>query len=149
MLFLSPSAQKPKRIQGVYVDDSEIEKIVNFWNDDKFDEMQPDKQDHLIVEATMELQKNDEGKSNKSDELMPQAIELISELETVSVSLLQRKLRIGYPRAARLMDELEEKQIVSPAEKGQNLRTVLQQSIQPDNNNMTNEQQGFNQISDN
>ena len=63
MLFLSPSAQKPKRIQGVYVDDSEIEKIVNFWNDDKFDEMQPDKQDHLIVEATMELQKNDEGKS--------------------------------------------------------------------------------------
>ena len=47
------------------------------------------------------------------------------------------------------MDELEEKQIVSPAEKGQNLRTVLQQSIQPDNNNMTNEQQGFNQISDN
>ena len=111
--------------------------------------MQPDKQDHLIVEATMELQKNDEVKSSKSDELMPQAIELISELETVSVSLLQRKLRIGYPRAARLMDELEEKQIVSPAEKGQNLRTVLQQSIQPDNNNMTNEQQGFNQISDN
>jgi len=149
MLFLSPSAQKPKRIQGVYVDDSEIEKIVNFWTDDKFDEMQPDKQDHLIVEATMELQKNDEVKSSKSDELMPQAIELISELETVSVSLLQRKLRIGYPRAARLMDELEEKQIVSPAEKGQNLRTVLQQSTQPDNNNMTNEQQGFNQISDN
>ena len=53
MLFLSPIAQKPKRIQGVYVDDSEIEKIVNFWNDDKFDEMQPDKQYHLIVEATM------------------------------------------------------------------------------------------------
>ena len=90
-----------------------------------------------------------EGKSNKSDELMPQAIELISELETVSVSLLQRKLRIGYPRAARLMDELEEKQIVSPAEKGQNLRTVLQQSIQSEKNDINIEQQDFNQISDN
>jgi len=149
MLFLSPSARKPKRIQGVYVDDSEIEKIVNFWTDEKFDEMQPDKQDHLIVEAKMELQKNDGGISSKSDELMPQAIELISELETVSVSLLQRKLRIGYPRAARLMDELEEKQIVSPAEKGQNLRTVLQQSIQSEKNDINIEQQDFNQISDN
>ena len=149
MLFLSPSARKPKRIQGVYVDDSEIEKIVNFWTDEKFDEMQPDKQDHLIVEAKMELQKNDGGISSKSDELMPQAIELISELETVSVSLLQRKLRIGYPRAARLMDELEEKEIVSPAEKGQNLRTVLQQSIQSEKNNINIEQQDFNQISDN
>ena len=126
MLFLSPSAQKPKRIQGVYVDDAEIEKIVHFWTDDKFDEMHPEKQDHLIIEASMEIQKNDDGKNNKSDELMPQAIELISELETVSVSLLQRKLRIGYPRAARLMDELEENEIVSPAEKGQNLRKVIQ-----------------------
>tara|TARA_Y100001970_G_scaffold268829_1_gene360545 strand:+ start:4136 stop:6571 length:2436 start_codon:yes stop_codon:yes gene_type:complete len=132
MLFLSPSAQKPKRIQGVYVDDSEIEKIVQFWTDDKFDDMHPDKQDHLIIEASMEIQKNDGGKNNQSDELMPQVIELITELDTVSVSLLQRKLRIGYPRAARLMDELEEKQIVSPAEKGQNLRKVLQTNNAPE-----------------
>ena len=148
MLFLSPSSQKPKRIQGVYVDDSEIEKIVNFWTDEKFDDIQPDKQDHLIIEASMEIQKNDEDKTNKSDELMPKAIELISQLDTVSVSLLQRKLRIGYPRAARLMDELEEKQIVSPAEKGQNMRTVLQVDNQAQDDNAVN-QEGIDQIFDN
>ena len=108
MLFLSPNAQKPKRIQGVYVDDSEIEKIVHFWTDDKFEEMIPDKQDHLIIEANIARQKNEDSKNQKTDDLYPNAIQLISELETVSVSLLQRKLRIGYPRAARLMDELEE-----------------------------------------
>ena len=128
MLFLSPNAQKPKRIQGVYVDDSEIEKIVHFWTDDKFEEMIPDKQDHLIIEANIARQKNEDSKNQKTDDLYPNAIQLISELETVSVSLLQRKLRIGYPRAARLMDELEETKKVSPAEKGQNLRKVIKVS---------------------
>ena len=125
MLFLSPNAQKPKRIQGVYVDDSEIEKIVHFWTDDKFEEMKPEKQDHLIVEAVIANQEIKNNRDHKTDDLYPDAITLISELETVSVSLLQRKLRIGYPRAARLMDELEENNKVSPSQKGQNLRKVI------------------------
>jgi S-DNA-T family DNA segregation ATPase FtsK/SpoIIIE len=128
MLFLSPNAQKPKRIQGVYVDDSEIEKIVHFWNDEKFEEMKPEKQDHLIVEAAIANQEIKNNREHKTDDLYPDAITLISELETVSVSLLQRKLRIGYPRAARLMDELEENNKVSLAQKGQNLRKVIKGS---------------------
>ena len=60
-----------------------------------------------------ELIEVDEVKSSKSDELMPQAIEQISELETVSVSLLQRKLRIGYNREARIIETMEMARLVS------------------------------------
>ncbi|PZC40420.1 MAG: DNA segregation ATPase FtsK/SpoIIIE/DNA segregation ATPase FtsK/SpoIIIE [Chloroflexi bacterium] len=149
MLFLSPSAQKSKRIQGVYVDDEEIEKIVQFWVDDKFDEIKPTKQDHLIVEASIQIKNTNENDSKKTDDLFPNAIELISRINTVSVSLLQRKLRIGYPRAARLMDELEENNKVSPIEEGQSLRKVIHDKDIESINNEIVDQENNNTSADN
>ncbi len=114
MLYLPTDAAKPKRLQGVYVSDEEIERLVAFWTQDRFQDLHREVFDHLLDEA----KKHPGELLDGDDPIMERAIELAQEHRHVSTSMLQRRLRIGYPRAARLMDELEAKGIVGPAEGG-------------------------------
>lgn len=118
MLFLPPEASGPIRSQGVMVSDPEVEKVITFWQ--KSAHMEPETppwEDLLKQEAILA----------DRDDLIEQAIQLVRQSQRVSASMLQRRLRIGYPRAARLMDELEEMGIVGPAAPGSRDREVLAQ----------------------
>jgi S-DNA-T family DNA segregation ATPase FtsK/SpoIIIE len=113
MLYMAPDAAKPKRLQGVFVSDEEIERLVDFWTQEMFADIERPTYDHLYDEAKAEL--DQEG---ASDDMLDRAKELAYEHNRISTSLIQRRLRIGYPRAARLMDLLEEAGVVGPAEGG-------------------------------
>ena len=117
MLFLPPSSSKLVRAQGAMVKDSEINKIVAFIKE----QAQP--------EYEMEIQEKIDRPASaidvdQEDDLLPQAVEIIRETRRASTSSLQRRLRIGYTRAARIMDILEEKGIVGPP-RGSDPREIL------------------------
>ncbi len=120
MLFLNPEVGNPLRAQGVMVTDQEIEKIITHWQ--KVSDLPLD--DESPWEKL--LQEPAEG---GEDALVEEAISLVQETRRASASLLQRRLRIGYPRAARLLDQLEEMGIVGPSQGGGRERDVL---VDPD-----------------
>ena len=128
MLFLAPDAQKPKRVQGVYVSDDEIEEVVQFWTQDRFKSLVPEKYDRQL-EAALESAEQAGPEAlpgeNNDDPMLQKATEVARDSSTLSTSMLQRKLGIGYPRAARLMDLLEERGVVGPQEPGGKARQVL------------------------
>lgn len=106
MLFLDPARSGLQRLQGVIVSDSEIEKLQKHWQSiASAVDVQPAPWEELIEEIG----------SMDSDALTEQAIEVVRAAGKASISLLQRRLRIGFPRAARLMDELEEMGVIGPA----------------------------------
>ncbi len=124
MLFMSPEAAKLQRIQGCFVSDKELDALVAFW-----------RRAALTVGSEAPQPAPWEGMKLEEDddkELLQQAIALVREHQQASASFLQRQLRIGYPRAARLMDQLEELGIVGPAEAGGRSRSVLDASEPPD-----------------
>ena len=115
MLFLNPEVGNPVRAQGVMITDMEIERIISHWqkNSDTQDETPP---------WEKLLQEPDE---NQDDGLIEQAISIVRSSQRASASLIQRRLRIGYPRAARLLDQLEEMGVVGPSQGGGKERDVL------------------------
>lgn len=116
MLFLAPEAAAPVRLQGVLVDDREISGVVDFWKKRaEAPQQQAPWEDFLIRQEALE----------DRDEILEQAIELVSRVGEASASMLQRRLRIGYPRAARLLDELEELGVVGRQQAGGRTREVL------------------------
>ncbi|MDP9180566.1 MAG: DNA translocase FtsK, partial [Chloroflexota bacterium] len=122
MLFMATDAAKPKRIQGSYVSDEDVEKIVTWWANDRFRHLAPDKLDHLLDEVKGE---DAAVKAAEDDPLYEAARELAMQHSRISTSLLQRRLHVGYPRAARLVDMLEEQGIVSAAEAGQSRQVLV------------------------
>jgi S-DNA-T family DNA segregation ATPase FtsK/SpoIIIE len=121
MLYMPTDASKPKRIQGSYVSDQEIERIVSFWTDHRFRHLRPEVEDHLLQEVKGAVEEEEE------DPLLEKARELAREHNRISTSLLQRRLHVGYPRAARLLDLLEEEGVISAAEGGQSRRVLASQ----------------------
>jgi S-DNA-T family DNA segregation ATPase FtsK/SpoIIIE len=117
MLYLPGDAPKPVRLQGAFVTDQEIERLVQFW------QRQP-LQAAIDRIAAEEFEEAEKAASEVKDELLDEAIRTVREFQHASVSLLQRRLRIGYARAARLMDQLEERGVVGPAD-GSKQRPVL------------------------
>ncbi|QKG84541.1 DNA translocase FtsK [Kroppenstedtia pulmonis] len=115
MLYLPVGASKPIRIQGSFLSDREVESVVRFVKN----QQEVRYHDDMIPEEVQE-----ESREKVEDELFPQAVELVVEAKTASVSLLQRRLRIGYTRAARLIDYMEQRGIVGPYE-GSKPREVL------------------------
>lgn len=118
MLYVPPDASKPMRIQGVYVSDTEIRNLINFL-----------KQSGIEPEYTEEVVKMPIGRMDHSgegvhDDLFEEAVRTVCQYDRASASLLQRRLRVGYARAARLLDELEIAGIVGPSE-GSKPRDVL------------------------
>ncbi|MEE8385523.1 MAG: DNA translocase FtsK, partial [Dehalococcoidia bacterium] len=121
MLFMPTDASKPKRLQGSFVSDQELERIVDWWTSDRFRHLRPSIMDQLLEEA-----KTAEGeeKEEETDPMYEAAKDLAGQHSRISTSLLQRRLRVGYPRAARLVDMLEEEGVVAAAEGGHS-REVL------------------------
>ncbi|MGB6836558.1 MAG: DNA translocase FtsK, partial [Dehalococcoidia bacterium] len=120
MLYMPSDAVKPKRLQGVFVSDQEVERLVAFWTQNRFRELEREVHDNLLEEARPEIDEL----FGADDPLLERARELAAEHTRISTSLLQRRLRIGYPRAARLIDMLEERGIVGQAE-GSGSREVI------------------------
>ncbi len=125
MLYMAADAAKPIRVQGVYVGDDEIDTLVKHWrqqneflNGDKKDFVQPT----LWPKDLQEIE--DESNADQTDDLFEDALEIVRETRTVSTSLLQRRLRVGYNRAARLIEELEQAGVIGQAESG-GRRSVL------------------------
>jgi S-DNA-T family DNA segregation ATPase FtsK/SpoIIIE len=116
MLFLNPEVGNPVRAQGVMITDMEIERLISYWQKNW---------DSDAVEVPpweMLLKEPDE---NEDDGLVEQAISIVRQQQRASASMLQRRLRIGYPRAARLLDQLEEMGVVGPSQGGGREREVL------------------------
>ena len=116
MLFLNPEVGSPTRAQGVLITDMEIERIVAHWQ----------KVSETPVEDVAPWEKLlTEPDENEDDGLVEQAISIVRSTQRASASLIQRRLRIGYPRAARLLDQLEEMGVVGPSQGGGRERDVL------------------------
>ena len=116
MLFFPSFFSKPVRIQGAFIDDKEVENIVSFLN-----KKHKSSYDNEVLEI---ISKSKDINTTDSDELLPDAIKLVVEDGQASISMLQRKLRIGYARAARIVDEMEEQGIIGGYE-GSKPRKVL------------------------
>jgi S-DNA-T family DNA segregation ATPase FtsK/SpoIIIE len=132
MLYQSPDAPSPVRLQGVFVSDGEIHRLVDFWRAQNTQGMPipsggpvdgaalnaPLKQTSLFGEDITAV-------AEQGDPLYSEAVDLVRREGRASVSMLQRKLRIGYTRAARLVDNMEDKKIVGPPEDATGVRKVL------------------------
>jgi S-DNA-T family DNA segregation ATPase FtsK/SpoIIIE len=124
MLFMPTDASKPKRLQGSFVSDAELDRIVAWWTNDRFRHLKPDALDHIIQEAQEEAGEEVE-REEEEDPLFESARELAMQHSRISTSLLQRRLHIGYPRAARLIDMLEDEGVVGSAEGGQSRQVLV------------------------
>jgi len=103
MLYMPTEAAKPKRLQGCYVSDGELERLVYFWGSQKKEEAASLQLEGLTAPSVTAIRGE-----YPEDPLLDSAKELLREHKHISTSFLQRKLRIGYPRAARIMEQLAE-----------------------------------------
>ena len=121
MLYMASDSSKLVRLQGCFVSDKEMEKLVQFWRETTW------------AQAPVEGPRypwHGLAAEEKQDELLEEAIELVRRHKRASTSFLQRRLRIGYPRAARIMDMLEEEGIVGPPVSGGRSREVLREDFE-------------------
>ncbi|HHY91600.1 MAG TPA: DNA translocase FtsK, partial [Clostridiales bacterium] len=117
MLFYPVGASKPKRVQGAFISEAEVERVVQFIKSQNIH--------HEYDEGILENMENDSSQfSQPPDDLLEDAIEAVVEAGQASVSMLQRRFRIGYNRAARIIDSMEERGIVGASE-GSKPRQVL------------------------
>ncbi|UOQ43003.1 DNA translocase FtsK [Halobacillus salinarum] len=114
MLFTPVGANKPTRVQGAFLSDEEVERVVNFC----VEQQRAQYQEEMIPEEESEV------KQEVDDDLYPEAVEMVIEMQSASVSMIQRRFRVGYTRAARLIDAMEDNGIVGPYE-GSKPRNVL------------------------
>ncbi|MCM3709886.1 DNA translocase FtsK [Sporosarcina luteola] len=122
MLFLPAGASKPVRVQGAFVSDQEVEAVVDFV----IEQQKAQYQEEMIPTEVEEVQPHEE-----TDELYDDAVQLVTEMQTASVSMLQRRFRIGYSRAARIVDQMEMRGVVGPPE-GSKPRQVLTSTVDSD-----------------
>ena len=124
MLFYPVGAVKPKRVQGCFVSDEEVEAIVDFVKGDHSadydEEVMEEIERQAVADKSSKAKDDDEG----SDPMLPQAIEAVIDAGQASTSLLQRRLKLGYARAARIVDQMEQRGVVGPFE-GSKPRQVL------------------------
>lgn len=134
MLFLAPDVGAPVRLQGCYVTDREVENLATYWRQEAAQtseevsekEREPEALEAALPEAApWDSMLAREAVVEDKDAQIEQAIAVVKQYGTASASLLQRKLRIGYPHAARLMDELYEMGIVGRPQQGGKTREVL------------------------
>jgi S-DNA-T family DNA segregation ATPase FtsK/SpoIIIE len=122
LLFMPPGTSKLIRAQGTYVDDAEIERVVKFIKD----QAGPAYQDGLLPkeEKAKEVEEEEEEEERITDELFDRAVEIVLRTNQASASNLQRKMKIGYARAGRIIDMMEQRGIVGPAD-GSKPRKIL------------------------
>ncbi len=121
MLYLPPGASALKRVQGPFVSDEEIHRVVKFLKAQKA----PDYNEEILMAPPEEA---GEEINEDTDECYDKAVELVSNMKHVSVSMIQRRLRIGYNRAARIVETMERQGLVGPSD-GAKPREVLMRSL--------------------
>ena len=120
MLFAPLGSGKPARVQGCFISDEEVARVVDFvkksgtaqYSDEVMHEIERNAAEKDSAEKTA----SEGGQDTEYDELLPAAIDVVMETGQASVSLLQRRLKLGYARAARLVDQMEDKGVVGPFE---------------------------------
>jgi S-DNA-T family DNA segregation ATPase FtsK/SpoIIIE len=134
MLFQAPDAAAPVRLQGVFVSDPESQALVEYWRQQAYELRNVNLQSPTATPVNMDLPLNaplkqgplfDNGEKSTGDPIQAEAIKIVREEGKASISMLQRKLRIGYTRAARLVDALEEQGIIGPSQPTSQVRDVL------------------------
>ncbi|MBK5233175.1 MAG: DNA translocase FtsK [Thermoleophilia bacterium] len=121
MLFRGPGTSKLNRIQGAFVSEEEIARITDFWSE----QGEPEFEQELLSEREPVKEGSADGDFDPDqDDLLDEAIQLVVDTETASVSMIQRRLRVGYTRAGRLVDMLERRGVISGYE-GSKPRQVL------------------------
>ncbi|HET9908352.1 MAG TPA: DNA translocase FtsK [Anaerolineales bacterium] len=115
LLFLNPEVGNPIRAQGVMITDMEIERLIAHWQKNADVDKSAAPWEKLLSEPD----------ENEDEGLIEQAVSIVRQSQRASASLLQRRLRIGYPRAARLLDQLEEMGVVGPSQGGGKERDVM------------------------
>ncbi len=133
MLFQAPDAAAPVRLQGVFVSDDEINRLVRYWRflaaqiraprGETSAEGEPDARLPKVPLKQSEMW--EEVKENDRDPLWDEAVEIIREQDRASISMLQRRLRIGYTRAARLIENMAQENIIGPPKEGPKARNVI------------------------
>ena len=128
MLFMPVGAPKPIRIQGTFVRDEEISRVLDFIKQSatvQYDEAMIEAMEkHAILDGKKGASSADADEETGSDPMLKQAVEVVIDAGQASTSLLQRRCKLGYARAARIMDEMEQKGIIGPYE-GAKPRAVL------------------------
>lgn len=119
MLYQPPDGPSPIRLQGAFLADAEIERLVEFWT-------QSPLQETVTRVSEEDFEAAERESADTRDELIDEAVRVVRECKHASVSLLQRRLRVGYSRAARIMDQLEEMGVVGAAD-GSKQRAVLEE----------------------
>ena len=113
MLYLSGDSNKPKRIQGVFISEQEVKKVTDFLKNQKSENIEYNEE---IIESKKSTTDFSPDEGEMEDDLYNDALEVVREAGKASASLLQRRLRVGYARAARLLDLMEDQGIVGPAD---------------------------------
>ena len=131
MLFSPVGIGKPIRIQGAFVSDEEREEVIQFIKEGSGETQQNSEIEEFMNKAAEDKNNADSGASAKEeksvggyDEMLPQAVEVVLETKSCSVSMLQRRIKLGYSRAARIVDQMEELGVVGPYE-GAKPRSVV------------------------
>ena len=132
MLFSPVGIGKPIRIQGAYVSDEEREEIIQFIKENTGESQRNTEIEEFMNKAAEDknsgdsasASKEDKGGGSGYDEMLPQAVEVVLETKSCSVSMLQRRIKLGYSRAARIVDQMEELGVVGPYE-GAKPRAVI------------------------
>jgi S-DNA-T family DNA segregation ATPase FtsK/SpoIIIE len=131
MLFMAPDSSKLVRLQGCFVSDRELAALVRYWKGVRTTH-EPVVPEVVVQQQMWEEIEASEAQAAQEDDLLPKAVSLVQEHERASISMLQRRLRIGYSRAARLIDTMEEQGIIGPAPGGSGTREVLLPDPSPD-----------------
>jgi S-DNA-T family DNA segregation ATPase FtsK/SpoIIIE len=133
MLFQAPDASAPVRIQGAYISDKEINRLATYWRGFTVSQNAPERPDQsaafqashpgVVLKQTPLWEEMEE--ENDLDPKFHEAVDIIREEGQASISMLQRKMRIGYTRSARMIDKMEEKGIIGPPDPKTQIREVL------------------------
>ncbi|CAN5588813.1 hypothetical protein BH24ACT18_BH24ACT18_06720 [soil metagenome] len=124
MLFKPVSALRPSRVQGAFISENEVERVVGATEDAAAGRVEP----HFVEEVTRQPKGQKEGSDEPEDDLLPEAASFVVSTQQASVSAVQRRFRVGYSRAGRIIDALERKGIVGPYE-GSKSRAVVASSM--------------------
>jgi len=120
MLYLPPGSAKLERAQGAFIEDDEVEKLVQYCSNQVEQKFESAVQEHIESGGSS----GDDDVSDADEEIVEKCLEVIRQEKKASTSLLQRRLRLGYTRAARMMDILEQRGIIGPGE-GAKPREIL------------------------
>jgi S-DNA-T family DNA segregation ATPase FtsK/SpoIIIE len=140
MLYQAPDAPAPVRLQGTYVSDGEIQRLTESWKAIAYNNPDAESNDPFNKASFEMLSDNvplkqgalwDDGSVSNEDPMLKDATSVVRREGKASISMLQRRLRVGYTRAARLIDTLEERGIIGPQQTGSQVREILDYGEEP------------------